>query len=200
MDMGARHVVGLGLTLTLVVSPACGGDDGESSETPSSSTSGDGDGDASTTGEGDGDASTTGDGDGDPTTTGDGDGDPTTTGDGDGDGDGDTGDPECAAPTEPFMSYCNVPEPKCPSDYFCFLHQAEAGNVNAFIGYCSPECETEADCVWGSEGQCSDPDIVCATPQGASQARCMLSCVGDEDCYPGQFCHGAYGLCIPMEP
>ena len=78
----------LGVSVLLIASPACGGDEPE----PTAETGESGDGDGDTTGDGDGDPAT-GDGDGD--TTGDGDGDTTGDGDGDttGDGDGDTPEP-----------------------------------------------------------------------------------------------------------
>ena len=91
------HYAALACALSLLV-PACSDDGGNTENTETSDTSGDGDGDP--TGDGDGDPAT-GDGDGDPT--GDGDGDPTGDGDGDPTGDGD-GDPTGDGDGDPLAS------------------------------------------------------------------------------------------------
>ena len=118
------------LASSLVLALSACSDDGVidlGDSTPSSTSSGDGDGDPAT-GDGDGDpTTTTGDGDGDPTTTtGDGDGDPTTTGDGDGD------DPGCSSNAD------------CPETDVCVDNLCEDANLFNYeirvLGYTPPDC------------------------------------------------------------
>lgn len=51
-------------------------------------------------------------------------------------------------------------------------------------GYCTHECETDADCC-AAEGECADdaPEQVCAPFESTGQRLCFLSCEGQPEDY-----------------
>lgn len=190
------------------------GEEGDSEPVTESDTkpSGDGDGDPSGDGDGeppgDGDGEPPGDGDGEPP--GDGDGDPSGDGDGEwgdgdgewgdgdgdpntGDGDGDPIDEECLWPEGIFTESCEI-QSDCPDGSVC-LQLNDPGLGPPYPQFCSPLCETEEQCAWGSENQCFDETVACKPAEGGQLFFCVFDCENDFDCYPGQMCSPELGIC-----
>ncbi len=108
----------------------------------------------------------------------------------------DDGDPECDEPSGGFMQPCSMLQPNCAPGLVCFAFQPPPMNdPEALTGYCSPLCESDFDCVWGSEDQCSSEDIVCIQ---LPNPRCGIECDIDDDCELGFVCNDELALCLPF--